>query len=742
MLQARLRVPSQLASVSVAMRLFSNKKRPVHLTRFPLERLERAPASESALLAAKRWTPPDTAAPDNLLAQVCRDYAAIYERYRSGDAASEQAPVAEDPLARAQELKSMAVFFDATFVGCCAVPALAWTAQPTAETHALVVLVECEDHVEPDNPVYDLLRTSGGAITKMRAAEIAVIIAAHIRQLGFSATAHTPATTELSLPVLAVSAGLARVQSGALTAPFIGPRFAVSAVATNMELHPDQPLAPRRPLEGGAAWWLGLGGTDTWWNRRLRRRRPGEWGQYPMEKVKRVDTTTTLIIDEEVPRLPKRAGGFARARMGDFGEKASREVVRFAAKTPTGMALRVLQSALQPFQDGAVAPQVDQRHLDPLRNRRALKTLANCLGADVSGTCEAKVYSWYSHDYEGRPMEVLHRNALVIAVDQGFETMEGASGDDWVSGTQSYRAYLRGAQITGVLAAYIRRLGHAARSQTNSDSQVIQTPLVLLAGLGEMSRIGETVLNPFLGPRNKSAVVTTNIPLAWDKPIDFGLQDTCGKCRKCARECPCNAITFGGTVMFNGYEIWKHDVQRCTSYRVTNPGGAACGRCMKMCPYNNEGLFVHRILLRLATRFPIVRRVLVDLDDTLGHGRINPVKKWWSNLEVAGGKVVKPRMVNARELDLAKGESFRRDPAKQHIAFNHASTLPPPNWFAPFPPNREADVESVRLTETPQQARERVRRGGARLPLYVPPPPSAQAPTGAGTCAPSPMHKG
>jgi epoxyqueuosine reductase QueG len=724
------------------MRLFSNKKRPVHLTHFPLERLKRAPAPDSTLLAIKNWTAAETAAPDNLLAKVCRDYTAIYERYRVGEPAPEKAPISEDALARANELKSMALFFDATLVGCCSVPPFAWIGPPATQGHALVVVVECNDQVEADNPVYDLLRTSGSAIAKMRAAEVAVIISAHVRQLGFSATAHTPETGEVSLPVLAVSSGLARVQSGGLTAPFIGSRFAVSAVTTDMELCPDQALAPSRPFEGGAAWWLGVGGVETWWNRWLRRRRPGEWGQYPMEKVKRVDATTTLIIDEEVPRVPKRAGGFARARMGDFGEKASREVVRFAAKTPTGMALRVLQSALQPFQDGAVAPQVDGRHLDPVRNRRALKTLANHLGADVSGTCEAKAFSWYSHDYEGKPMDVLHKNALVVAIDQGFETMEGASGDDWVSGTQSYRAYLRGGQITGVIAAYIRSLGHAARSQTNSDSQVIQTPLVLLAGLGEMSRIGETVLNPFLGPRTKSAVVTTNIPLAWDKPIDFGLQDACGKCRKCARECPCSAITFGGTVMFNGYEIWKHDVQRCTSYRVTNQGGAACGRCMKMCPYNNEGLLIHRGLLWLATRFPATRRALADLDDKLGHGRINPVKKWWSNLEVAGGKVVKPKLVNARELDLAKGESFKRDPAKQHIAFNHASTLPPPNWFAPFPPNREAEVESGRLAETPQQARDRVRRGGARLPLYVPPGASEQAPKGNGTCAPSPMHKG
>jgi ferredoxin len=119
------------------------------------------------------------------------------------------------------------------------------------------------------------------------------------------------------------------------------------------------------------------------------------------------------------------------------------------------------------------------------------------------------------------------------------------SGDDWISGAQSMRAYMRGAEIAGIMAEHIRSLGWSARSQTNADSHVLHIPLVLLAGLEELSRIGELVLNPFVGPRFKSAVVTTDMPLAVDQPIDFGLQDFCTQCSKCARECPCGAISFG-----------------------------------------------------------------------------------------------------------------------------------------------------------------------------------------------------
>ncbi len=703
------------------MRLFSNRHRPVHLSPYPLERLPRAPASEATLGAARRLSHAQAAAHGNVLAQICRDYSRIYEQFRAGEPAAVRAPWFESPLERANELKALALFFDTTLVGACAVPDLARLDASTAgHGHALVVLVDYNDRVENDNPVRDLIRGSDGAAARLRAAEVAVVVAAYLRQLGFAATAHTPHVSEVALPVLAVQAGLARLSGDAFEAPFIGSRFAIAAVTTVAELAPDAPLAPRRALEGGAAWWLGVGGTETWWNRRAQQRRPGEWGRYPMEKVKRVDATTTLIIDDEVPRLAKRSNGFYRGHKGDFGAKAKREFWRFATKTPIGTALADIQAAQMRHQDGPVAPEVDPASLDPERNRRALKTLMHHLGADIAGTCEAKRYVWYSHDFRGEPIEIYHRSAVVAVIDQGFETMEGASGDDWVSGTQSFRAYTRGGQIAAVTAAYVRSLGHPARAQTNAHSDVIQTPLVVLAGLGEMSRIGETVLNPFIGPRSKSVVMTTNIPLAWDEPVDFGLQDACSKCLKCARECPCDAITYGGTVMFNGYEQWKQDVQRCTVYRMTNAGGAACGRCMKMCPYNNEGLIVHRVLLWVATHFPASRGFLARLDDRAGNGAINPLKHWWADLEVIDGKVVAPKHVNRRGLDREKGFAKK---AIHKVSYINADMLPPPNWRDAFPVDRAAALAAAERLETPAEARERVRRGGPKPAHYNQPPP-------------------
>lgn len=196
---------------------------------------------------------------------------------------------------------------------------------------------------------------------------------------------------------------------------------------------------------------------------------------------------------------------------------------------------------------------------------------------------------YYSHDaVDGQPIEAYHKYAVCMLIDQGYETMEGASGDDWISASQSMRAYMRGAEIAGIMAAHCRTLGYPARSHTNADSDVIHNPVILMSGLGEISRIGDTLINPFIGPRSKSVIFTTDLPMAVDKPIDFNLQSFCESCRKCARECPCNAITFGPKILFNGYEIWKADVEKCAKYRITQQKGSACGRCMKTCPWNRE----------------------------------------------------------------------------------------------------------------------------------------------------------
>jgi len=282
--------------------------------------------------------------------------------------------------------------------------------------------------------------------------------------------------------------------------------------------------------------------------------------------------------------------------------------------------------------------------------------------------------------------------------------MEGASGDDWISVAQSMRAYLRFSLLGGIIAEQIRNLGYSAKAHTVMDGEVLQPPLLLLSGLGEVSRIGEVILNPFLGPRLKSGVVTTDMPLSHDKPIDFGMQKFCESCNKCARECPSGAITAGPKLMFNGYEIWKSDSQKCATYRITTEGGAMCGRCMKTCPWNLEGLFAEKPFRWAAMNIPSAAPALAKLDDFVGNGGLNPVKKWWWDLELSDGGAYRPpeKPVNARGLQ----PNLELKYADQTLAVYPANIAPHP-WPYPFPMDREAGIEAYQALVTAEEYQQR-----------------------------------
>jgi ferredoxin len=236
------------------------------------------------------------------------------------------------------------------------------------------------------------------------------------------------------------------------------------------------------------------------------------------------------------------------------------------------------------------------------------------------------------------------------------------------------------------------------------------------------------VLNPFVGPRFKSVVLTTDFPLEADQPIDFGLQAFCNGCLKCARECPCDAIPFGDKVMFNGYEIWKPDVERCTRYRLTNARGSACGRCMKTCPINKvvdaDGAVLTRVASWLGVNAMWLKPVMVPFaawfDDFIGNGRRNAIKKWWLDFELVGGVAVTPKTTNERDIDPAR--KVEPAAAMQKMAYYHASMMPPPNDPAPVPVDRKAALAAKGLLETVDGARARHEAGGAKPAHYVPTP--------------------
>ncbi len=746
------------------MKLFSSRSRPVHMGSYPLERLRRlnAPLIQFPQVPFPALTMHRPEVPQSIV-NAMAPFQAMMDVLRVGAVNPLRATIPDDPQKRANHLKAFGYFNDATMMGVCALPnaarlqiprqnpntqALATSLQTRqtktlaagvdvimaklreaastpvpplpAHSHAIVVLNAYPRDPRRDEPGSDWIMDAQAERACLRATENATVLAEYLRQLGFDARAHSATTAEVNPGLCALAAGLAVWEGGALQAPWLGTRFGLAVVTTDMALAPDLPLAPlaQQQHTSGLHWQLGThGGTSARRHDPYRKRNFAD-GPHPFETLKRVDSPTTYIDAPNVPRVPKRADMFARGQFGDMGPKVQEAMKggHHILKAAPAAAQRPLLGALILLQDGPVAPTPAQT--DPATNAANLKAASYFLGSDATGLSACPDWTWYSHDPTGTPVTPPHDQAVSMIIDQGFETMEGASGDDWISVSQSMRAYLRFAVLGGVIAQHLRTLGYPAKAHTVMDGDVLQPPLLLLSGLGEVSRIGEVILNPFLGPRLKSGVVTTTMPMTHDKPIDFGLQKFCEACNKCARECPSGAITAGPKTMFNGYEIWKSDSQKCATYRITNQGGSMCGRCMKTCPWNLEGLFAEKPFRWAAMHIPRAAPALAKLDDTVGKGRLNPIKKWWWDIEMKpdGRFAVPAAPVNARDLQ----PDLRITPEDQTMAVYPAPLAPHPYPY-PDPMHREAGIKAHAALISADEHRAKNARGDTdHLHLYNP----------------------
>ncbi len=395
-------------------------------------------------------------------------------------------------------------------------------------------------------------------------------------------------------------------------------------------------------------------------------REKSQLGPYPMEKLKQVDEPTTKIVGE-IERFDESNTGFSKAFRGDYGdtiggmgfgylEKSIMSYFFNQGEGKSGFSGNSFDKSMDPekiakmkamFSSGGGSPMKSfppdmqigkgspqELHPDLAVVSRHIKSYGYFMGADVMGICRVPDYAYYSHDKDGNPVEKKYEYAILIVVDQDYDTMKGSSGRDWISGAQSLGAYSKSAFIAAALARYIQFLGHEAKDNNSRDYQVVVPPLLLLAGIGEIARNG-IVLNPYLGMRFKAALVLTNMPMEVDKPIDFGLEDFCKKCKKCATCCPPKAISpDDDLIIHNGYERYTFNVDSCTKFRLSNPNGSSCGTCIKVCPFNKPRGILHDIVRWMIQYMPFMNDSIVKADDLLRYGEANYDDQWWFDPEI------------------------------------------------------------------------------------------------------------
>jgi len=367
-----------------------------------------------------------------------------------------------------------------------------------------------------------------------------------------------------------------------------------------------------------------------------------ELGPLGMDRIRRVDQPTTLITDA-VERIDMRNNAYGLANRGEYGEAVQRGVQKsLPGKYPFSAAQKdmldhVAAIALNPTAD-TIAPIPGEADI----LTRHIKAAGYFLKADIVATCHVPESAYYSHDKKGNPIQAGYENAVVLVMRKEQHAMQASTGRDWLGDPISFQAYQHLGLVAETLANYIRRLGWKADAQYGPSFvdkyQVLLPPILLAAGIGEVSRAG-IILNPYLGLGYKAAVVLTNMPIVPDKPIDFGLQKFCQDCKICAENCPSKAISTGDKVIYNGYETWKLDTRRCASFNFTNKSGTMCNRCVKSCPWTRPTTWPHNLVRSMVMHSRLAQQIAIRGASLLNFGKDDPDEKWWFDMEYVEGTI-------------------------------------------------------------------------------------------------------
>ncbi|MCP4753896.1 MAG: reductive dehalogenase [Proteobacteria bacterium] len=182
---------------------------------------------------------------------------------------------------------------------------------------------------------------------------------------------------------------------------------------------------------------------------------------------------------------------------------------------------------------------------------------------------------------------------------------------------------------------FIKGLGYDAM-----DLQVVAPviPFAITAGLGELGRMNRMV-NPIFGGNVRLGGVLTDLPLAVDRPIDFGLQKFCQKCKKCATSCPANALSESEQPYWEtadprqipGKKTYFENNKACLGWQSYKD--VYCSNCMSVCPWSKQDkTSLHEMAHIAASKMPALGKLWVKLDDLFGYGRITngkAIDKWW-----------------------------------------------------------------------------------------------------------------
>jgi len=287
---------------------------------------------------------------------------------------------------------------------------------------------------------------------------------------------------------------------------------------------------------------------------------------------------------------------------------------------------------------------------DPKSAARDIKKVSKYFGADLVGICKLDHRLVYSHTYHGEgpsgapgdtpivvgetiPQEIPddYKHVIVMAFSEDYNMIKHYP--TWIAHSATSMGYSIMAITNMFLSAFIRSLGFKAIESSNDIA--LSTPMGMQAGLGDLGRNG-LLITPEFGPRIRLSKVITNLPLAVDDPIDFGVTEFCSVCKKCAKLCPSQSLSYGERTIepiniSNSRGILKWPINAETCRKNWGQMNKPCTTCISSCPYNKPDTMFHRTVRWFTDYARWADSLYVKLDDMFGYGKPEKVDNFWDD---------------------------------------------------------------------------------------------------------------
>lgn len=171
---------------------------------------------------------------------------------------------------------------------------------------------------------------------------------------------------------------------------------------------------------------------------------------------------------------------------------------------------------------------------------------------------------------------------IVCAVEQDWEATQTApSTRSEKAAVHGYSDVMEGATK---LAEYLQGRGFSAAPH-DFVGQTVVIHYGVQAGLGQLGLNGQ-LLTPQAGSRVRLVIITTDLDLPEDGPVDYGINGVCDRCQACVRRCPSGAIPLK-RAEHRGVTKSKIKLDRCLPVVGQAEG---CAVCMKVCPVQKYGM--------------------------------------------------------------------------------------------------------------------------------------------------------